>query len=145
MILGPIAAGVGLIWVKPDQFRKILVSGVTLLVVACVVALGSLPLPVAGDSPSFEPHWLNTLMLVVEAGMGLYVVYVGLRARRPLIVALMLAQAGLMAWLEWTQGSKLAGGSELLRRQILSHHGPDQRRGGRRDMLIRAGLHAGIP
>ena len=29
--------------------------------------------------------------------MGLYVVYVGLRARRPLIVALMLAQAGLMA------------------------------------------------
>ena len=39
MILGPIATGLGLLWLKPDQFRKILVSGITLLVCGCVVAL----------------------------------------------------------------------------------------------------------
>ena len=46
-------------------------------------------------------------MMVIEGGMGLYVIYVGLRARRPLIVALMLAQAGLMLWLELAHGSSL--------------------------------------
>ena len=46
-------------------------------------------------------------MMVIEGGMGLYVIYVGLRARRPLIVALMLAQAGLMLWLELAHGSNL--------------------------------------
>ena len=45
--------------------------------------------------------------MAIEAGMGLYVIYVGLRARRLLIVALMLAQAGLMFWLEWAHGSEL--------------------------------------
>ena len=46
-------------------------------------------------------------MLLLEAGMAGYVMYVGWRARRPLIVLLMLAQAGLMAWFEWTCGAKL--------------------------------------
>ena len=46
-------------------------------------------------------------MMLIEGGMGLYVIYVGLRARRPLIVALMLAQAGLMLWLELAHGSRL--------------------------------------
>ena len=49
-------------------------------------------------------------MMVIEGGMGLYVIYVGLRARRPLIVALMLAQAGLMAWLEMRSRLGVGGG-----------------------------------
>jgi ech hydrogenase subunit A len=110
MILGPIAAGLGLLWLKPDQFRKILVSGITLLVCGCVVALAALPLPLPAAWEAgrlLDHHWLSTALMVIEGGMGLYVVYVGLRARRPLIVALMLAQAGLMAWLEWAHGSEL--------------------------------------
>jgi len=39
MILGPIATGAGLLWLKPDQFRKILVSGIALLVCGGVLAL----------------------------------------------------------------------------------------------------------
>ncbi len=53
-------------------------------------------------------------MSVIEGGMGLYVIYVGLRARRPLVVALMLAQAGLMFWIEWAHGSKLEAAHNFL-------------------------------
>jgi ech hydrogenase subunit A len=115
MILGPIAIGAGLLWLKPDQFRKILVSGITLLVCGCVLALAAFPLPVAWEAGLLlDHHWLSSAMMVIEGGMGLYVVYVGLRARRPLIVALMLAQAGLMAWLEWAHGSKLEAANNFL-------------------------------
>jgi len=115
MILGPIATGAGLLCLKPDQFRKILVSGITLLVCGGVLTLAAFPLPVAWEaSLLLDHHWLSMAMMVVEGGMGLYVVYVGLRARRPLIVVLMLAQAGLMAWLEWAHGSKLVAANNFL-------------------------------
>jgi ech hydrogenase subunit A len=107
MILGPIATGAGLLCLKPDQFRKILVSGITLAVCGCVLALAALPLPVALEALPPNLHWLNLAVMFIEGGMGLYVIYVGLRARRPLIVALMLAQAGLMVWLELAHGSSL--------------------------------------
>ena len=92
---------------KPDQFRKILVGGIALIVCGCVLALAALPLPAALEALPLEHHWLNLAMIIIEGGMGLYVIYVGLRARRPLIVALMLAQAGLMLWLELAHGSSL--------------------------------------
>ena len=92
---------------KPDQFRKILVGGIALLVCGCVLALAALPLPIAFEHLPLDHHWVNLAMTVIEGGMGLYVIYVGLRAKRPMIVTLMLAQAGLMLWLELTQGSKL--------------------------------------
>jgi ech hydrogenase subunit A len=115
MILGPIATGAGLLWLKPDLFRKILVSGITLLVCGCVLALATLPLPALGEvGLLLDHHWLNTVMMVIEGAMGLYVVYVGLRARRPLIVALMLAQAGLMVWLECAHGSELKTANNFL-------------------------------
>jgi ech hydrogenase subunit A len=107
MILGPIATGAGLLWLKPDQFRKILVGGIALIVCGCVLALAALPLPAALEALPPNLHWLNLAMMIIEGGMGLYVIYVGLRARRPLIVALMLAQAGLMLWLEFAHGSSL--------------------------------------
>jgi ech hydrogenase subunit A len=46
-------------------------------------------------------------MLLVEIAMGLYIIYVGVRARHPLIVGLALAQAGLMVWFELTAGLHL--------------------------------------
>jgi ech hydrogenase subunit A len=107
LILGPIATGAGLLWLKPDQFRKILVSGITFIVCGCVLALAVLPIPTTFESLPLDHHWVSLAMMVIEGAMGLYVIYVGVRARRPLIVALMLAQAGLMLWLELTQGSKL--------------------------------------
>ena len=113
MILGPIATGAGLLWLKPDQFRKILVGGIALIVCGCVLALAALPIPTAFEGLPMPHHWLNLAMMVIEGGMGLYVIYVGLRARRPLIVALMLAQAGLMLWLELAHGSSLEAAQNL--------------------------------
>lgn len=107
MILGPIAAGAGLLYLKPDQFRKILVGTVTVAVCLCAVALVGLPSPAGVTGLPIAHHWLNLGMMLAEAGMAGYVIYVGARARKPLIVLLMVAQAGLMAWFEWAHGARL--------------------------------------
>jgi ech hydrogenase subunit A len=115
MILGPIATGAGLLCFRPPQVRKILVGGMTLLVCACALALMLRPLPAAWEeSLPLNHHWLSTAMMLIEGAMGAYVIYVGVRARQPLIVALMLAQAGLMGWLEWAHGSELHAGQNFL-------------------------------
>ncbi len=107
MILGSFAAGVGLLCLRPDHLRRLLVAGVTLIVCCCALFLASLPVPgTLAGSPQAH-HWTNLLMMAAELGMAVYVVYVGIRARRPLIVALMLVQAAVMAWFEWTYGSQL--------------------------------------
>jgi ech hydrogenase subunit A len=46
-------------------------------------------------------------MFAVEIAMSLFILYVGLRAKKPLIVLLILAQAGLMVWFEFTAGAHL--------------------------------------
>src|SRR5208282_1303477 len=114
MILGPIATGLGLLWLKADQLRKILVGGMTLLVCLCVLALAVLPTPGLAEGLPLDHHWLSAAMLAIEGAMAVYVIYVGLRARRPLIVALMLVQAGLMGWLEWAHGSELEAAHDFL-------------------------------
>jgi ech hydrogenase subunit A len=114
MIIGPIATGLGLFWLKPDQFRRILVGGITLLACACVLTLATLPVPLAWAGLPPEHHWMNALTMVIEAVMGLYVIYIGLRAKNLLIVALMLVQSGLMFWLERAHGSELEAGHNFL-------------------------------
>ena len=113
IILGPIAAGAGLFYLKPDQYRKCLVGAVTVAVCLCTLALVRLPAPAGVAGFPIEHHWVNLGMLLAEAGMAVYVVYTGVRARKPLIVALMLAQAGLMAWFEWAHGAHLVATHNL--------------------------------
>ena len=107
MILGPFAAGAGLLCLRLDYLRKVLVGIATIAVCACALALVGLPVPAKLAGFPLDAHRLNLLVALVEAGMGVYIVYVGIRDRKPLIVALMLAQAGLMLWFEWTQGPRL--------------------------------------
>ena len=107
LILVPLAAGLVLLCLKPDLPRKILVSGVTLAVCCGSVALATLPTPVDLSGLSLNPYWINLGMQFVEIGMSIYIIYVGVRAKRPLIVALALAQACLMVWFELTQGEHL--------------------------------------
>jgi len=61
----------------------------------------------------FDRHWLDLGILAAELAMGLYVLYVGVRARHPLIVALMLAQGGLMAWFEFSYGAHIESVANL--------------------------------
>ena len=107
LILGPFAVGAGLLCLRFGKLRSILVGIVTAAVCCGTLALVTLPAPTDLSGFPLDHHYFNLLMLLIEAGMGLYVVYVGLRARHPLIVALMVAQAGLMFWFEFTYGSHL--------------------------------------
>ena len=107
LILLPLAAGLGLLCLRSSLPRRILVTGVTLAVCCGSVALALLPTPVDLSGLSLNYHWINLGMLLVEIAMGLYIIYVGVRARHPLIVGLALAQAGLMVWFELTAGLHL--------------------------------------
>ena len=105
LILAPLAAGAGLLFLKCDCIRRILVGCVTLAICGCTLALATLPTPIDLAGISLNHHWLNLGMLFVEIAMSLYIIYVGIRAKHPLIVALTLAQAGLMGWFELTAGA----------------------------------------
>jgi len=83
----------------------VLVALATLAVCCGAIALVRLPAPLS-DFPR-DHHWVNVAMMLAEAVMAAYVVFIGVRSRKPLIVALMLAQAGLMAWFEIAHGSEL--------------------------------------
>jgi ech hydrogenase subunit A len=107
LILVPLAAGLVLLCLKPDLPRKILVSGVTLAVCCGSVALALLPTPLNLGELPLNQHGINLGMLLVEMAMSLFILYVGVRAKKPLIVLLTLAQAGLMVWFEFTAGAHL--------------------------------------
>jgi ech hydrogenase subunit A len=113
LILVPIAAGLVLGVIRLDALRKVVVGVVTLAVFCGTLALAAWPAPVDSGVVPFNHYWLNLGMLLVEIGMGLYVIVVGVRSRRPLIVALMLAQGGLMLWFELTQGPRLEAAHDL--------------------------------
>ena len=107
MILLPVAAGLGLLCFRSDLLRRIVVICVTLGVCVGSLALTTLPTPLDLTGISLDHHWINWGMLCVEVAMSLYIMYVGLRAKSPLIVLLALAQTGLMAWFELTAGAHL--------------------------------------
>jgi ech hydrogenase subunit A len=107
LILLPLATGLVLLGLKSNLPRQILVSGVTLAVCGGCVVLALMPTPVKlGDLPVSQ-HGINLGMLLVEVAMSLFILYVGIRAKKPLIVLLTLAQAGLMVWFELTAGKHL--------------------------------------
>jgi ech hydrogenase subunit A len=104
LILAPIAAGLGLLCVRPDPIRKVLATGVILAVCAGTLALVAWPTPPGATEHGLNEHAINLGMLGVEVLMSLFFLYVGFRARHPLIVLLTLAQAGLMVWFEMGPG-----------------------------------------
>jgi ech hydrogenase subunit A len=112
LILVPLAAGLLLLCLT-DLPRKILVSVVTLAVCCGTVYLATLPAPVDLSGLRLNPYWINLVMQFVEIGISIFIIYVGARAKRPLIVALALAQAGLMVWFEITQGEHLEVAQQL--------------------------------
>ena len=107
LILAPLATGLGLLCLKSDLPRKISVTGITLGVCYASIVLATRPTPLDLSGLSLNNHWINLGMLLVEIAMSLFILYVGLRAKKPLIALLILAQAGLMVWFEFTAGAHL--------------------------------------
>ncbi|MFO1477711.1 MAG: proton-conducting transporter membrane subunit [Verrucomicrobiota bacterium] len=113
LILLPFLAGAVLFFVRSDLLRRVLVGGVVAAVCFLSIVLAMQPVPMNLSEIPVSRHALNLGMLGVELAMALYVVLVGLRWKRPLIVLLMVLQAGVMTWFEWTQGGKLEAGNDL--------------------------------
>ena len=112
LILVPLVAGLVLLCLKPNLPRQIVVSGMTLAVCCGSVAVALLPM--TGASPHVElgnlpvsAHAIDLGMLLVEIAMSLFILYVGIRAKKPWIVLLVLAQSGLMLWFNFTAGAHL--------------------------------------
>lgn len=105
IVLIPLIAGALLLVLRPDGIRRILVLLATLAVIGCTIALAFLPTPIDFSGASLDHHWIDMGMLAVEIAMTLYILYVGIKARNPLIVVLVLLQTGLMIWCEFAGGA----------------------------------------
>ena len=93
LILAPFCVGAGLLCLRLDGLRKILVAGAVLAVCAlCITLAMSSDSVVLNDLP-VSAHAINLGMLLVEIAMGLYLVYVGVRAKNVLIVLIMTKAA----------------------------------------------------
>jgi len=113
LIFGPMAAGLVLAIIRPDRARGAMVALATLLVAVGTIGLAASGMQGAAAVAPFNLHAGHTFMLLAELAMGLYVLVVGLRGRQPWVVALMLAQGAVMAWLEWTSPAALESASPL--------------------------------
>ncbi len=113
-MLAPWAAGAGLLALKRDLPRRILVVGLAVAVGLGTVALALAPGSAAPAGFGVYSHPVSSLMLGLELGIAGYVVYVGARARQPLICALMLVQAAVITGFELHYGGSLAAAEDLL-------------------------------
>ncbi len=105
LILFPIAVGATLFCIRADRVRTVLVTVATAAVVCGSIWLATLPTPFDSTGAGLEAGWINPLLLVVDMVIALYVIYVGIKARSWLVIALMVAQAGLILWLEAAGGA----------------------------------------
>lgn len=107
LILAPFLVGGCLLAIRGDLARRWLVCGSVIAVSAGCLALPLLPAPIRVDFPVLNQHWVSYLVLAIEVALGVFFLYVGVRARRPLIVALALIQGALMVWFELKHGAQL--------------------------------------
>ena len=114
MILLPLAAGLGLLFVKPDRLRRVIVIGVAAVLALCTLWLAGWHYPKAPATFPVQAHTVSLLMMAVEVAMGGYVLWVGWRAKRPLVVGLMLLQLVTILGFELKEGSHLEAAQDLL-------------------------------
>jgi ech hydrogenase subunit A len=113
LVLAPFLAGLLLLCIWEDLARRILVAAVTAAVCAVCIALACLPAPLALGELPVSRHAIDLAMLGIEALMGIYILWVGVRSRHFLIIALMVAQAAVMGWLEWLSRAEVPAGQPL--------------------------------
>ena len=113
LILFPLLVGLGLLVVRSDGLRRWIVGIATGLIAAGSIALTagwSFALPTI---PRIGAHAAGAAMMCLEAAMGLYIIWVGIRQRRPLIVLLILVQLLPMTWWELRHTEELHAAHNL--------------------------------
>ncbi len=115
LIIGPFLAGLILFCLRSDRLRSILVS-ITVAAICCGTLLLAFNPPSAGalSGAPLNQHWFSLFMLAVEIAAAVFVIWIGIRHRRPLIVALMIVQAAVILWFEWKNGARLETTANLL-------------------------------
>ncbi len=113
LVLVPFLAGLLLFFLRADWPRRIVVLAIVTAVCAGSIVLACRPAPMALAQLPVSRHGIHLGMLAIEALMGLYIFYVGARAKHWLIVALMLAQGAVMGWFEWSAGAAVIDGPAL--------------------------------
>lgn len=105
LILVPFIAGAGLFGLRPEALRKIFVVLALLVVCGLSIALFLSSMPVQFGTLPVSAHAVNVGMLLLESGMSLYLIYVGIRAKHVLVVLFAVTQAVLMMWFELGPGA----------------------------------------
>ena len=113
LILAPFLVGAALRCVRSDAVRRVLVCSMELAVCGGTVALALRPVTSDLGAFPFNLHATNLAMLGVELLMGLFFVWVGVRSRHWIIVALALAQGALMTWFELAHGTQPTTAQDL--------------------------------
>ena len=114
LILVPVVAGLGLLFFNSENVRRSVVLAVSVALGLGTIALAAMANPSALADFSGNAHAVGLGMLGLEVAMGLFVLYVGLRAGRPLICLLILAQGGLIVWFELKHGAHLEAARPFL-------------------------------
>ncbi len=107
LILVPFLVGLLLLVVRGEKLRRVVVLVTTLAVFGGTVGLLFLDAPGGKVELGLNQHTVSLAMLAVELGMAVYLAYVGMKFRRPLVILLVLAQAGLIVWHELSNGSRI--------------------------------------
>ena len=114
LILLPLAAGLGLLFVRSDAWRRVIVLGVAAVLAACTVLLAGRHYPDAMTTFPIQAHTVSLVMMGLEAAMGGYLIWVGCRARRWTIAGLAAAQLALMLGFEGMEAGHLEASRDLL-------------------------------
>jgi len=112
LIAVPWLAGLLLMGIRSERLRRGVVIGTVLFAAVGSVNL-ALRLFQTGEVFQVDSHWVNWMMLALEAGLAAYLLRVGWKHRHPVIVAVALSQTALMAWFELSHGTGLRVGQNL--------------------------------
>lgn len=104
LILFPLVVAFVLLVIKADAARDIIVK-----IAALVVAVGAIYLVVqnfgsGGQFFDFENENVNTVMMIIEACLAIYIIITGIRHKKYLASLFALIQTPLLIWFELTKG-----------------------------------------
>ena len=104
LILIPLAAGLGLLCTRSEKIRKLLVVG-ALIGVCCLSVSLAFATSLNVETLPVSARGVNAVILAVSVAVSLFIVYVGIRRRNILVIALAVLQSALMAWFELGAGA----------------------------------------
>jgi ech hydrogenase subunit A len=106
------AAGLGLLCLRPDGLGKILAAATTSAVCIGVIVLAARP-ESPGFAGAFASHWISWGILAVGIAISAFIIHAGMRAKNLWIVILALAQMTVMVWFETTAGAHVTAMANL--------------------------------